>query len=320
MTIRYTCPECQSTLKIRDEKAGTDAKCPKCKHAFVVPQPDSDDGIEIEEPPAADLPPVDLPVDMPIELTPEVASTEPFDPADFLANTPAQTRTTPNIAPPTPPTSASARKPSVAELMKDFENTKKSKDRDKARKTDAPARSTTPSAAETTGSAADALARAYQQKRDSASAAPPLTKEDARTLEQRAAASEFLKKRLIPGLAATFVLGYAWFWYNNREIYEGPPLYEVSGTVLQNGKPLPNATVEFGPADPSPDSQALSATAITDEQGRFRLKAFDSQFGAPAGNYNVGITSSSGVPLSIPENLVQQTVSPDGKNDFSFSL
>ena len=37
MTIRFTCAECASVLKIKDELAGTNAKCPKCKTKFVVP-------------------------------------------------------------------------------------------------------------------------------------------------------------------------------------------------------------------------------------------------------------------------------------------
>lgn len=92
MTIRYTCPGCESVLKIKDEKAGTDAKCPKCKRAFVVPQPEEDDGIEIESAPSGKITaaapvdlPIDLPVDMPIELTPEVPAGEEFDPADVLS-------------------------------------------------------------------------------------------------------------------------------------------------------------------------------------------------------------------------------------------
>ncbi len=39
MTIRFTCDKCGSVLKIKDELAGTDGKCPKCKTRFVVPQP-----------------------------------------------------------------------------------------------------------------------------------------------------------------------------------------------------------------------------------------------------------------------------------------
>lgn len=37
MTIRYKCDACDSVLKIKDELAGTDGKCPKCKKKFTVP-------------------------------------------------------------------------------------------------------------------------------------------------------------------------------------------------------------------------------------------------------------------------------------------
>ena len=40
MTIRYECPECDSVLTIRDDKAGKPGRCPKCKSEFVIPQPD----------------------------------------------------------------------------------------------------------------------------------------------------------------------------------------------------------------------------------------------------------------------------------------
>ena len=39
MTIRFTCAECASELKIKDELAGTAGRCPKCKTKFVVPGP-----------------------------------------------------------------------------------------------------------------------------------------------------------------------------------------------------------------------------------------------------------------------------------------
>src|SRR5579859_965667 len=50
MTIRYTCPECSSVLKIKDELAGTAAKCPKCKSKFVVPPPEGAEPTKADEP------------------------------------------------------------------------------------------------------------------------------------------------------------------------------------------------------------------------------------------------------------------------------
>ncbi len=43
MTIRFTCAECASVLKIKDELAGTTGRCPKCKTKFVVPAAPSDE-------------------------------------------------------------------------------------------------------------------------------------------------------------------------------------------------------------------------------------------------------------------------------------
>jgi predicted Zn finger-like uncharacterized protein len=316
MTIRYTCPGCESVLKIKDEKAGTDAKCPKCKHAFVVPQPEEEDGIEIESTPDA----VDLPVDMPLELTPEVAEQKDFDPIDFLNSAPARptpARSAPVQAPAAASANSGGRKPTVAELMKDFETSKK---KDKSRKPAEAPRTPAASAAETTGSAADVLARAYQQKRDSASAPPVLSRQEARSAEERSVLINFVKTRLLPGLAAVFVVGYAWSWYMNREIYEGPPLFEVTGTVTKSGKPLTGVRVEFGPDNPTPDGQAVAATSVTDAEGRYRLSAFAGQPGAPAGSYMVGLTDANGVPLVVPDDQVHQTVTESGPNEFRIQL
>jgi hypothetical protein len=38
MSIRVQCEKCGSVLKIKEELAGTQGKCPKCKSPFVVPQ------------------------------------------------------------------------------------------------------------------------------------------------------------------------------------------------------------------------------------------------------------------------------------------
>jgi DNA-directed RNA polymerase subunit M/transcription elongation factor TFIIS len=45
MTIRFQCVECNSVMKIKDEKAGTTGHCPKCKTEFIVPQPDQEDAV-----------------------------------------------------------------------------------------------------------------------------------------------------------------------------------------------------------------------------------------------------------------------------------
>ena len=84
MTIRFSCKKCESVLKIRDEMAGTKAKCPKCKRPFVVPAaPTKDAPPEQQQEPEESL--EDL-VDMPLELTPPVQfdTDSGLDPLDVL--------------------------------------------------------------------------------------------------------------------------------------------------------------------------------------------------------------------------------------------
>ena len=50
MTIRYQCPDCDATLKIKDELAGRPGKCPQCHAAFTIPDaPGSDDHLSLDD-------------------------------------------------------------------------------------------------------------------------------------------------------------------------------------------------------------------------------------------------------------------------------
>ena len=315
MTIRYTCTSCESVLKIKDEKAGTKGKCPKCKHEFIVPQPVPDsEGAADEEIDA----PVDIPVDLPMELTPEVAESKEFDPADFLSAQSGPSSGSINSG------GSSGRKPSVAELMRDFESSKKKKDKDQGKekgKKSGEVNKPSGSAYETSGSAADALSRAYQQKRESASA-PSVSAKDAEAAENHALMMDFIRTRALPGLIVTLILGFGWYTWNSYEPYVGPPLFEVSGLVKQGGQPLANARLDFGPDPDSPESSqaGFAASATTDETGTYRLSYTAGIFGAPAGKYVVGITSSSGAPLPVTDEEVHRIVSDKEPNEFNFNL
>ena len=120
MTIRVTCDQCGSVLKIKDELAGTDGKCPKCKTRFVVPSPSTEAPVknsgaaELTET-SDDLAPVSDPIvsapaeavispkaaaktpvkgsEKPVPKTPEKPSKKPvedeeFDPVSFLMDGP----------------------------------------------------------------------------------------------------------------------------------------------------------------------------------------------------------------------------------------
>lgn len=50
---------------------------------------------------------------------------------------------------------------------------------------------------------------------------------------------------------------------------EGPQLHTFKGTVTHNGKPLPKLYISFVPDD---QMNKATATAVTDENGKFELK------------------------------------------------
>lgn len=137
------------------------------------------------------------------------------------------------------------------------------------------------------------------------------------------------------------------------------PVYPVSGTVTQNGEPVPDAQVAFVPV-----GEGKTATGNTASDGTYELTTYAAGDGAPAGNYKVRITkmarppegssppadsgdedveltenesyvppgAGSGEPDWTPENLLPEqyadpdesgltaTVEPDGENTFDFSL
>ncbi len=205
MTIRYTCIGCESVLKIKDDKAGTKARCPKCRLEFVVPPPDNDDA-EVSH----------------FEATLEVAAgsesariesadstADDFDPMAILGGTAGPDAGSAGSG--TARLSSEPRKFSVAEIMRDFETGKK-----KVRKAGPDNARPVVSAAtsETTGTAAEALSRAYQQKmkRDPTASSSKSLK-DIRSAEQRELLVDFFKKKVAPGLLILGLCIFAYFWW-----------------------------------------------------------------------------------------------------------
>jgi phage FluMu protein Com len=236
MTIRYTCVGCESVLKIKDEKAGTQGKCPKCKADFLVPQP------VVEESAEAAASTVDEPidsVDMPVELTPEVPESDSFDPLSVLG------ASTGSAGSRSSRSETAERKPSMAEMMRDFDAAKKSKEKKSASET-VRTSAIAASALETAGTAADALSRAYQQKRDSASA-PSKSAKDVKAQEERALFMEFVTRRALPGLLLVGGLLYGYLTWMNHEPWTGPELFEVTGQVSTGGAPAVGIRVVFVP-------------------------------------------------------------------------
>ena len=318
MTIRYTCRGCESVLKIKEEKAGTNGKCPKCKTEFVIPFPAVHNNIEVEVYGVAKAPAhVDAPVDhvdMPIELTPDVSDNQGFDPLDVLNGLAATTRTSAVRS----TLAVTDKKPSVAELMREFNaGKKKDRTRDSASEVSRPV--TAAVAEQTGGTAANVLSRTYQQKRDSANA-PAVSAKDAKAAEQRALLMEFLLKKAVPIAATIAVLLYGYTWYTTRDVYKGLPLCEVTGKVVSQTTPVEGLRVQFFPVSEGLEDKRSSAEGMTTKDGSYRL-IYEIPFeGAPEGKYDIVVLGPSGSPLPLVAGTPTVTVSATGKNDFEIRL
>jgi hypothetical protein len=63
--------------------------------------------------------------------------------------------------------------------------------------------------------------------------------------------------------------------------------YQVSGTVMVDGKAAEGAQVVFCPAVSGPELENFRPAGFTDSTGKFTLTTIDSTDGAPAGQYKV---------------------------------
>ena len=313
MTIRYTCIGCESVLKIKDEKAGSKGRCPKCKAEFMVPfasadgEQDEETGIGNNTPPMDDL-------DMPLELTPQVEDHPDFDPLDVLSGPTTTVQTSGTKSAP----GGTGKKPSVAELMREFESgKKKDRRRDSESEVGRPTVSSTP--AQTVGTATNALSRAYQQKRDSANA-PVVNAKDAKAAEQRALLMQFLLKKAGPICVTVGLLIGAYYWYMTQQFYSGIPLFPVSGKVISQSGDVAGLRVLFMPVASGMSDPRGSAEAVTAPDGSFELIYMDPHKGAPAGKYDVSVYGASGVPLRLSEGTPTLTVSDTEPNNFEIKL
>jgi hypothetical protein len=83
------------------------------------------------------------------------------------------------------------------------------------------------------------------------------------------------------------------------------PYGEVEGVITLDGKPLTKAEVVFLP-DPEKGTKGRRSTALTDEQGRYRISSDKGRAGAPVGFHRVCINDLIGAGIgpaapAIPE-------------------
>jgi len=329
MVIRYTCRKCKSVLKISDDLAGTDGKCPKCKVEFKVPEPGPEvddatgdtnpsDDTNVAEPTSAEAEfaeaIADL-VDMPMEVTPvaDLSAMDEFDPMAALETEMAAPLQTSVSSPPEAP------KPSVAELMREHEEAMKKKNA--AKKKDKGSLEGAAAAADvmTAGTAASALTRTYDKKRGGGADGPALTRDERRKVEERDAVISYAKKA-IPSLAAMLVGGYFLFsWAFSVPL---PDLEYVTGVVTRDGAPLAGVTVQFAPSAPAgapPPENATPSIGLTDANGGYVMMYDPDNPGVLPGVHQVTISTVSGLVYPMPVEDQQKTVSSDNTT-FNFNL
>ena len=310
MTIRYQCPECESVLKIRDDKAGTEATCPGCKSKFTVPPPASASEAEPPEPViAAKKPDGKRPTPEDKEKTAKKAAKAPvktskpsdsddFDPAAFLMEDGPGAKASAGLKekPPepqgpltdkqgrrlyTPASTSAARRASMspAALAAD-ENLSGA-----------------------SANARDLLRTTADESRVRAASMPP--QEEKPPLFDFAGAKEELKQytpHIAGSLVFFLVLSYfVYSWLNPRP--DLPKLAEVTGVVTVNGQPLPNVTVNFEPIDAIADNakegpkRIRTAQGVTDKDGYYELYYMQGISGAPVGKGRIYLVPNSAIDV-----------------------
>ena len=87
---------------------------------------------------------------------------------------------------------------------------------------------------------------------------------------------------------------------------DGPPLGTVSGTVTQNGQPIPFAYVQFQPTEP----RGTYASAYTDVDGRYELQFSESRNGALVGRHEVTIRTAALDEIQVEDRETGKLVTP----------
>ena len=341
MTIRFTCDKCGSVLKIKDELAGTDGKCPKCKTRFVVPQPSAEEPV-VEQP--AEQAPVSLeitppapepeaPVKVSAKASEKPASGKPapkpakkpvddddFDPVSFLMEGPKKKPTfEPDPAPASRGPLAGGRPNSSGgggfsldddDSTSDQEAAKPAPTRKWGAKKD-PSQSTGERSFGSTNAAKDLLSRSMEESRVRASEMP----EEAPRFSFDFAG--FFREvglktggMIVGGLFA--VLG-LYLVMNNMMTPEVklPPLGYVSGTVTLDGKPVSGVMVHFTPLDTTilgakNNETARDSSGLTDAEGHFDLRYLPEVEGVKEGRCRVWMEALD-PSVIIPANYGQRS-------------
>ena len=349
MTIRYKCDSCGSTLNIKEELAGTDGKCPKCKTPFTVPQPSS----APEKQPEKSDKSAKSAGKKPARAKKKRAgrADDDFDPmAVLMGDGPSEAPAVAEERQPASPPLSDEEMPADLDLELSFDEDadepppKKAKQKRKRVQFD----SDDEIGVDPSGSAA-ATAGSMLSAGASAGAKDLLTKtmEESRARASRVEEDEprrdgptiqdYLRELGPKGGAAVggVLVAAVLLYYLAKGMYGGgmdlPDLGRVYGTVTLDGVPLPGAKISFTPTDrdltvQGKERQRLrTATAITDDEGYYELLYAEGIRGAPITEHRVSIEKmdSSGqlvTPVAWSRYGDERVTVESGRNTIDFPL
>lgn len=285
MTIRYKCEHCGALLNIKDEKAGTKGKCPKCQESFTVPTPA---GVAQDASPDDEDDFFGLLADDENGQTPAKPAPALFDQSEFEEEDEPPPRAKASPADATPNGSDVGSAAGLAEdlLAKTGKKTQPEEDTEKRR-------------------------------------GPRFVKPSAEVTEFLTYHGAKLAGAAL-ALVGLGVLAYM-LSRSMMTAPEYPPLGEVSGVIRLDGDPLIRADVEFIPeAGLVSGSNISSSFARTDVNGQYTLVYVRGVNGAYVGKHRVEIKGSPTSKVFVPkwynvESKLDFEVKK-GQNDGSFDL
>ncbi len=273
-------------MKIKDEKAGTTAHCPKCKVEFVVPAPNDEDSEVASVPPAPKA---------------KVAKSEEDLEDEFQAIL---------MGGSSPKDTAGRRKAADSDTYLTSHSDDEPTKTDFAESDTGLSSSTTPGPSKPRAKTTAEISAAMMKN----TAEPTLKKtgkafgegaSDKGSLKAKAAAAArvYYAKQIGGGALVVFVLCYG--LYSLMASMMGgpktPPLVRVSGKVTFDGQPLPAAIVTFSPVfeGPGADTKVASSMGVTDKDGHYELQYAVGAPGAVKGKHMVQVRATNNVGIEV---------------------
>jgi hypothetical protein len=283
MTIRYECAECGASLNIKDELAGTQGHCPKCRKEFTVPAPEAAASARSGATAAKGGSGFDED-----DITAILSGN---DGASAAAVSSREKQEAGDGAYAVSGGDADDSDPQDQKKKKSASKKARSRE-DEERIADAAsvARALMGRGGKTEG---DDSGEPPKRRFGKIFGAGPEKRDDDETFSTGEIAGYFAK-RAVPGVGVVVVCVLL-YWLGSLMMGGSniPPLGRVTGMVTLDGKPLANAVVTFIPMSEEANKEAKGSgsSAYTDASGRYDLQYSPEEFGALIGKHLISITA-----------------------------